>query len=154
MESLSSVFIIGAIGAVYGYPKESILHNLVINIIIPINSPNSPKNADKIRSIILKYLIEYINEFEVNNNPLIMLIAITIIIIGETIPALTAASPITKPPKIDTEVPTLEGILASLSLNISKQIIIKSASIKPGNGTPKRWDEKFINKLIGIDSGL
>ena len=61
--------------------------------------------------------------------------ATTIIIIGEIIPALTAASPSINPPNMDTELPTLFGILISLSLNISKDNIISNASKKAGNGT-------------------
>ena len=83
-----------------------------------------------------------------------MLIAMTIIIIGDTRPADTAASPNTNPPKIEIDVPTLDGVLASLSLNISKHIIMIKASIKPGNGTPSLCDAKLVSRFIGIDSGL
>ena len=47
-------------------------------------------------------------------------IAMIITAKGETIPALTAASPKTKAPTILIEVPIKDGILISLSLNISK----------------------------------
>lgn len=73
---------------------------------------------------------------------------------GESIPALTAASPITSPPRIETDVPTFDGILASLSLSISKHIIITRASINPGKGTLSLWEAKLVSKFIGTDSGL
>ena len=44
--------------------------------------------------------------------------AITIIIIGDTIPALTAASPRISAPTIDKELPAKAGTLKSLSLSI------------------------------------
>ena len=46
-----------------------------------------------------------------------------IIIIGETIPADTAASPKTNPPKIEMADPYLEGKRISLSLKISQLMI-------------------------------
>ena len=66
-----------------------------------------------------------------------MEIAMTIIMIGEMMPAETAALPKMIPPKIDKEFPSDERI--SLSLNISKDRINSSASIKAGNGTLTRW---------------
>ena len=56
-------------------------------------------------------------------------IATTIIIIGETIPALTAASPKINPPSMEIEEPDVLDILISDSLSISKQTIINRASI-------------------------
>ena len=47
-------------------------------------------------------------------------IATTITIIGDTIPALTAASPKTKAPSIESDVPLLVGVNASASYNNSK----------------------------------
>ena len=81
------------------------------------------------------HLIELTASILCINIPLMALIATTIIIIGETIPALTAASPKTSPPKIEMAVPIEEGIRISLSLKISNEIIIKIASIKAGKGT-------------------
>ena len=70
-----------------------------------------------------------------NIRPAIEDIAIIIIIIGETIPAETAASPKINPPRMDTADPLVVDILKSLSLSISKEIIINKASIYAGNGT-------------------
>ena len=56
-------------------------------------------------------------------------IAIIIIIIGETIPALTAASPKISPPRIETALPVVADIRISDSFNISNAIIINKASI-------------------------
>ena len=88
------------------------------------------------------------------NKPLIAEIATTIIMIGETIPAETAASPNTKPPNIETAVPKEEGIRISLSLKISKAIIMRIASKKAGKGTLCLCLVKLNKRLIGIASGL
>ena len=153
-ESLNSDLINGLNGEVYGKPKVFILHSFIIKKRRPINIPKSPKKADNINKIILKYLIENINELDEKSRPLITLIAITIIIIGETSPADTAASPNTNPPKIEMDAPAFDGVLVSLSLNISKHVIIKNASIKPGKGTFNLCDAKLVSNVIGIDSGL
>ena len=55
----------------------------------------------------------FTNSWEENINPEIEDMAIIIIIIGETMPALTAASPNIKPPNIDTEEALVEDILIS-----------------------------------------
>ena len=55
--------------------------------------------------------------------------------IGDTIPALTAASPNINPPKIDTADDDVFDILRSDSFNISKQININIASMYAGKGT-------------------
>ena len=55
--------------------------------------------------------------------------------IGETIPALTAASPNTIAPKIDSDVPLDDGVNASPSYNISNVDIKSRASIAAGKGT-------------------
>mgnify|MGYP003294587075 CR=1 FL=1 len=59
-----------------------------------------------------------------------------IIVIGDTIPASTAACPRTSAPTIEIELPPLPGNLISLSLNISHTINIINASIVAGKGTP------------------
>ena len=96
-------------------------------------------------------LADKINE---KTKALMELIATTIIIIGDIIPALTAASPNINPPRIDTELPTLLGILISLSLNISNAIIIIKISKKAGNGTIVCCSIKFKRRLVGIAVGL
>ena len=89
-------------------------------------------------SKILKYRMAEESSIDVNTSPEIAEIAITIIMMGEIIPALTAASPKTKPPRIETAVPIVEAILISLSRRISKETVIKSASTKAGKGTVNR----------------
>ena len=69
--------------------------------------------------------------------------------IGETIPALTAASPRTKAPKIEREVPLDAGVRASASYKSSNVRISINASISAGNGTLALWSEKFIRRLVG-----
>ena len=82
----------------------------------------------------------------------IALVATTITIIGDTIPAETAASPRTIAPRIEIALHHKLGILISLSLNISKIKIIKSASIIEGKGTPCLWAAKLIINVSGIVS--
>ena len=77
---------------------------------------------------------------------------IIITIIGDTIPADTAASPKTIAPRIEIALPERCGILMSLSLSISKTKIKPKASIMAGKGTPSRCAAKFINKVTGIVS--
>ena len=72
---------------------------------------------------------------EVKTSPDVALVATTIIIIGEMIPADTRASPKMRPPRMDTAEPTVEAILVSLSLKISNEIVISKASTKAGNAT-------------------
>ena len=57
------------------------------------------------------------------------------IIMGDTIPAATAASPRINPPNIEIDVADEFVILKSPSLNISKDIIMNKASKYAGNGT-------------------
>ncbi len=77
-----------------------------------------------------------------------------IIIIGDIIPAETAASPRINPPSIEMALPVVEDILKSLSLSISKEIIINNASITAGNGTNARWAFSKSKSDIGIASWL
>ena len=86
--------------------------------------------------------------------PLIEDIATTIIIIGDTIPALTAASPNIKPPRIEIEDPILLGILKSVSRSISKQVSNIIHSTKLGKGTLSLWSIKLVSNKDGITSIL
>ena len=70
-----------------------------------------------------------------NINDEIEVIAMTIIIIGDTIPAFTAASPKINAPTIEIAELAKLGSLRSLSLKISKAIVISMASKKAENGT-------------------
>ena len=78
--------------------------------------------------------------------------AITIIIIGETIPAFTAASPRIRAPTMEMAELAKLGSFKSLSRSISKDTIIKNASTKAGNGTFSLWAAILINNSIGIIS--
>ena len=68
-------------------------------------------------------------------NSQIEVIATTIITIGETRPAVTAASPNTSAPTILMAAPATLGDLTSASLNISKMIMNINTSINVGKGT-------------------
>ena len=150
--SFCSLKINGENGERYGLLYTLILASFVIKRIKPINIPNIPKRDARIIKIIRHHLIAEVNSIEVNTNPEIADIAITIIIIGDIIPADTAASPSTKPPNIDTAVPMVDAIRISLSLNISKEMVISSASTKAGKGTVCLCDKKFNNKSIVMES--
>ena len=76
----------------------------------------------------------------------------TITVIGETIPAATAASPKTNAPTILTAVPIELGSLISLSLNISNVMLKIRISIAVGNGTPCLCVFRETNNLSGIIS--
>ena len=115
----------------------------------PNRIPIIPKKHD---SIINKYLYNLIDDWKSwyeKNIDDIAVIATTITIIGETIPAETAASPKTNAPSIDNEVPLVVGVSASASYNNSKVIISKKASTKAGNGTEDLWSEKLMRRVVG-----
>ena len=96
----------------------------------------------------------FTKSISVNNNPQIEVIATTIITIGDTIPALTAASPKTRAPTILIAAPIGDGIRMLLSRKISKVIIIIITSKAVGKGTPSCWIAKDINNSLGIISWL
>ena len=104
--------------------------------------------------IIFHILIELTTSISLNKNDDIDDIAITIIIIGDINPALTAASPSTRAPTIEMDVPKALGILVSASLKSSNVNIRSNASIMEGNGTPDLWILKFMNIEVGNVSGL
>ena len=81
-------------------------------------------------------------------------IEMTIIIMGEMIPADTAASPKIRPPRMETALPMEAGFRISLSLRISKEILINRASIKAEKGTLVLCAEKFKSKSKGSMSWL
>jgi hypothetical protein len=85
-----------------------------------------------------------------NISPAIEEIAITIIMMGETIPALTAASPNINPPSIEIADPEVFDIRKSDSFNISKHISINSASMYAGKGTKVLPAFKVSSNLYGI----
>ena len=140
---------IGEYGIRNGFPNDFISHRFVNNRMKPNNIPIIPNTDD---NIINKYLYALINDWKSwyeKNIELISVIATTITIIGEIIPADTAASPNTSAPNMERDVPLDDGFNASASYNISKVNINISASINAGNGTVYRCVVKFINRLVG-----
>ena len=133
---------------------KGLLNDFILQSLVNINKkPNTipiiPKKHD---NIIVKYLYNLIEDWKswkAKNIELIAVIATTITIIGETIPADTAASPKTRAPSIEREVPLVVGVKASASYNNSNVIISKNASIKAGKGTLDLCKEKLINRLVG-----
>ena len=97
--------------------------------------PIIPIVEDNIRNITLHILKAFIISGSVNMSPVIDVIAITITAIGDTSPALTAASPKTNAPTILIEVPIWLGKRISLSLSISNVIIRIKIEKALGNGT-------------------
>ena len=75
--------------------------------------------------------------------------AIIIIIIGETIPADTAASPRIRAPTMDRAELAKLGNFKSLSLNISKDVIISMASIKVEKGTFSLCAAMLVKSGVG-----
>ena len=78
--------------------------------------------------------------------------ATTIIIIGETIPALTAASPRMRAPTIEMAELAKLGSFRSVSLNISNEVIIMIHSVNVEKGTFSLWAAMLINSSMGIIS--
>ena len=89
--------------------------SFVIIKIKPNIIPMSPNIEDKNISEYLHILINDWRSWYVNINEQIAVTETTITIIGDTIPALTAASPSTKAPRIESDVPLDEGVSESAS---------------------------------------
>ena len=113
---------LGVIGDVYGTPKDFKLHNNVKYINNPIPIPRNPAVNPRAININLKTLKWNPKEKSGIANEEIPVIATTIIRIGLTIPALTAASPKIKAPTIPIVEPIGEGTLKPASLIISNEI--------------------------------
>ena len=79
--------------------------------------------------------MELIISGSVNNRALRAVMATTIIMIGDTIPALTAASPNISAPTTERAEFDIFGILKSVSLNISNDKVIRRVSTRAGKGT-------------------
>ena len=75
--------------------------------------------------------------------------AIMMIIIGETIPADTAASPSISAPTIESAEFAKLGSFKSLSLKISKAIVISNASMNVEKGTFSLWAAMLIKSDVG-----
>ena len=116
---------------------------------VPINIPYNPTKEPSNKKISFHILIELTMSLSLNKNDATDDIAITMIIIGDIIPASTAACPKTKAPTIDIDEPTTNGTLVSASLSISKLSQRSNASIKEGKGTPSRCILKLIRTEVG-----
>ena len=117
-------------------------------------TPIIPRNEAPSINNNLYHLNPFIISGSGNSRADIAVMAITIIIIGDTIPAFTAASPKIRAPTIESALLEKLGILKSLSLNISNDIIIMNASKKAGNGTDSLCEAKLINRSVGNNSWL
>ena len=100
-----------------------------------IYTPNIPKVVPPIMKRRRYHLMAFMSSGSVNNRADIAVMASIIIIIGDTIPALTAASPRIRAPTIEIADPPMFGIRISPSLKISNDKSINKASKKAGNGT-------------------
>ena len=119
-----------------------------------IRSPYIPKmDAPNINKI-LYHLNAFTSSVSVNINDDIAVIATTIIMIGDTIPADTAASPNINAPTIDRAEFAKLGNFKSLSFNNSNAAIIRAHSIKVGKGTDSLWAAMLVNSSVGIISWL
>ena len=126
----------GSIGDKNGISNVSMLVNLINKKIKTATIPTIPIREPPIINIRRYVLIDVVNSGSEKGREDIAVIAITIIIIGDTMPADTAASPNINAPTIDRADPLEFGTRYSLSFIISNASIIKNASINAGNGTP------------------
>ena len=94
----------------------------------------------------------FTSSIEVNTNPAMEDRAMIIIIIGDMIPADTAASPRIIPPRIEMALPVVEDILISRSLNLTKPRIQPKASTTAGKGTDIHRAFKSRSKESGMES--
>ena len=100
------------------------------------------------------HLREFINSIDVNAKDATDDIPTIIMVMGDTIPASTAAWPNTKAPTIEIEELPLPGNLKSLSLSIWNIKLITNISNTVENGTPSFCIDKLINNPLGIASIL
>ena len=112
-------------------------------------TPIIPNDIPPIMKRILHHLSPLMTSGSVNNREDREVMARTIIIIGETIPAFTAASPRINAPTVERALVVKVGPLRSPSLRISKAIIIIIASKKAGNGTDALWEAKLTSNWVG-----
>ena len=128
--------IIGDIGIKNGFPNDFILHRFVNKIMNPNSIPIIPRNDE---ANINKYLYNLMNDWNSWYEKYIehiAVIATTITIIGEIIPADTAASPNTSAPSIESDVPLEDGFSASASYSISH--------------CNWKWDQVYFRIVPGI----
>ena len=116
----------------------------------PIITPKIPKMDAKTIKISCHHLREFISSIDENASDETDEIPTIIMVIGDTIPASTAACPNTSAPTIEMELPPLPGNLKSLSLNIWNIIIMTNISNTVEKGTPSLWTEKLIKRPLGI----
>ena len=150
--SFRSAYIVGANGDRYGIPRKSKLTSCV-NIRIAISRiPCIPKMAPPIIKPIRYILRADMKTGSTKISDDMAVIATTIIIIGDTIPAFTAASPKISAPTIEMAELAKLGNFRSLSLRISKAIIISNASTNVENGTLSLCAAILINNCVGMIS--
>ena len=116
--------------------------------------PWIPNMAAPIIKAILYILRPVVNVGSVKISDEIDVMAITIIMIGDTMPALTAASPKIRAPTMEMAELAKLGSFKSLSLKISNEIIIRIASMNVENGTFSRCDAILTSNCVGNISWL
>ena len=119
-----------------------------------IKTPYKPKMAAPIMKAIRYILRAFVNSGSEKIKDEMAVMATIIIIIGDTIPALTAASPKINAPTIDIAELAKLGNFKSLSLKISKANIIKRHSANVEKGTFFLCAAILINNSVGIISWL
>ena len=108
-------FNIGENGIKNGLPNDFILHRVVSIRIKQNRIPINPRNEENIIRVYLYVLMNDWKSWSEKNIDDIAVIATTITIIGDIIPALTAASPRPRAPSIERDVPLDDGFSASAS---------------------------------------
>lgn len=140
----------GAIGDIYGTPKECSEQTCVSKPAIPSIIPYWPVAPARIVKNIL--MIAMASEKGVITKDVIAVMATTITIGAPINPAETAASPITRAPTILTACPTTFGKRTPASLSISNMININKASINTGKGVPSCAAAILTNSAGGNNS--
>ena len=110
--------------------------NFIININVIDSKPISPRALANNMKIKRHNLIPFIKSMSLNIKLHIDVMATIMTVIGETIPASTAACPKTRAPTILMAADILLGDLMLLSLIISNMVVKRIISKDMGKGTP------------------
>lgn len=150
--SLQNALLPGAMGAVYGIPKEFIPHipSSIQNssVTIPKGPRRPPANIYRMRSTVIGSYSDGTTKVQ------IAVIAATMTTGVPTMPALTAASPTMSAATRLTEWPMGLGRRSPASRTISSRKLTNSASINSGSGVASSADATLYSSSGGSSSGV
>ena len=124
--------------------------SLISQMIVKESMPMIPRMLAANMKIKRQVLIPFMKSMSVKTRLQIDVKATTMTVIGETMPASTAACPKTKAPTILMAADILLGLRKSLSLSISNMVVSNIISKAVGKGTPSLWMARDIRSLSGI----